>query len=530
MDIQLFSQVGVCLWVVLTILGASSSLDNDAYLCADGSAKSNLVTIYDNIIPIVILLKPLKASNCLLEFCRPKAPCSKLWSNGSSDSDFYLADSPVTPGKLSLKTKKNDSEIPWGDYQFRFRNHTVHVQVFHRVTQAPQIVQGLGSNQLILEASEEFSVCLDDVPNSRVEFGWKNEEIARERGLPFHVEAIPRTNDTTQRKWRINLQENVTTPLAIVMKCERGSGNRNESRIIGTKMDFILGIPEVDSSSTWVWPFIGGVGCLIVLLSLMLIAFKCKRKPAPPMPQIVSLTGPRIKVSHPPPPTRPRLFSILTYFSTSSNSTASSSTSRTSSESHDPSSETHTMKLLPSISIPSWAEEQFFDFKSLELGQVLGKGQYGLVYKGELRDGRARWDVAVKCARPGSGQDDFDRIQSELLKEGEIMAGLSYHDHIANLQGLAVEFGRNGASHKFYLMIQFCGSGSMKSYLEIHQSKLIQSFRAGRYCLPMRSSGDPSDPNAFQLFLAWGYQVSEGYSWIIGLTQRSKKALVLLPL
>ncbi|XP_059083082.1 fibroblast growth factor receptor 3-like [Tigriopus californicus] len=519
MDQQLLLKVGICLSVGLTILGASSPLVNDAYLCQNGSVESDLVAIYDQIIPIVIHLHPLNAAApCSLEFCPPRTKtCALLWSNGSSDTDFYLSHSSLTEGKFSLKARNEKySEMSWGDYQFRFREHTHRVLAFHEVTPSPQIIPGPESNQVILEASEEFTGCLDDVPNSHVEFRWKNGEPENERQLPFRVEAIPRANGTkkTKQTWRIDLHENVTLPLALLMKCKGGSGNGNGRGNTVTTMEFSLNLPETNSSSTWVWPFVGGCTCLVVLLALMLIAFKCKRKPSAPMPQIVSLTGPRIKISHPPPPTRPRLFSILTYFSTSSNSTTSSSASRTSSESQDPASETHTMKLLPSISIPSWAEEQFFDFQSLELGQVLGKGQYGLVYKGELRDGRARWDVAVKCARPGSGQEDFDRIQCELLKEGEIMAGLPYHDHIANLQGLAVEFGRNGASHKFYLMIQYCGSGSMKSYLEIHQTKLCQSFRAGRYCLPMRSSGDPSDPNAFQLFLAWGYQIAEGMKFL----------------
>ncbi len=58
-------------------------------------------------------------------------------------------------------------------------------------------------------------------------------------------------------------------------------------------------------------------------------------------------------------------------------------------------------------------------------------------------DGTARWPVALKCARPGheeNGGGDYDAAavalspQQELVKEGEVMAALPYHENIANLQ------------------------------------------------------------------------------------------------
>ncbi len=74
----------------------------------------------------------------------------------------------------------------------------------------------------------------------------------------------------------------------------------------------------------------------------------------------------------------------------------------------------------------------------------LGRGHYGVVYSAHVVDGTARWPVAVKCAKgkgeeeEDAGDDDDANVdlspQEELIKEGEVMAALPYHENIANLQ------------------------------------------------------------------------------------------------
>ena len=110
--------------------------------------------------------------------------------------------------------------------------------------------------------------------------------------------------------------------------------------------------------------------------------------------------------------------------------------------------------------------------------------------------------------RTDHAHSDLDRDQEELLKEGEVMASLPYHDNIANLQGIAVELvhqnvaGRRGrilyqktalfihtsfvarsveGKLKFYLMIQFCGSGSLKRYMELNERKMKESLIHWKY-------------------------------------------------
>eukprot|EP00095_Tigriopus_kingsejongensis_P008187 maker-scaffold405_size181423-snap-gene-0.42 protein:Tk08187 transcript:maker-scaffold405_size181423-snap-gene-0.42-mRNA-1 annotation:"unnamed protein product" len=444
-------------------------------------------------LPVIIMmpffgsLDTSESFTCAVKLCPPQTkssahagtngPCHLLWTNGSSDSEtFLLRHSKIQRTKFSLvRGNEKSSKLPWGGYEIRFGNQSRRFWAFHESTRPRRITPKLEENQIEVVASEEFADCLRVVPEMRAVLDWDESRGA----MPFEFEDAQASEAMDHvPKWIFTTvsagNKSMDMPLRMELKCQSNLSNRTL-----TKMAFVLSFQETvhlrSSTHTQGLGFsvalVIAVSVLGALTGLGYFLLKYKKKPSTPIPQLVSLSGPRIKVSHPPLPTRPRLFSILSYFSSSSTSTTSSSTSRTQSESQEPLNDNHhhTLKLMPTLSIPGWAEEHFFDFQSLELGQVLGKGQYGLVYKGDLRDGRARWEVAVKCARPGSGEQDFDRVQEELLKEGEIMATLSYHDHIANLQGLAVEFSRQGSSPKFYLMIQYCGNGSMKSYLEIHQ-------------------------------------------------------------
>ena len=59
-------------------------------------------------------------------------------------------------------------------------------------------------------------------------------------------------------------------------------------------------------------------------------------------------------------------------------------------------------------------------------------------------------DVAIKKS---------DSNDSGLLKEGEIMARVRGHDHVAYLQGLMVK------ENKFYLVMSLCTNHSLRDFL-----------------------------------------------------------------
>lgn len=56
------------------------------------------------------------------------------------------------------------------------------------------------------------------------------------------------------------------------------------------------------------------------------------------------------------------------------------------------------------FSYPSWMERQLFDIHLIELGRLLGSGQYGYVYKATVSHGNARWPVALKRIKVGEGR------------------------------------------------------------------------------------------------------------------------------
>jgi len=66
--------------------------------------------------------------------------------------------------------------------------------------------------------------------------------------------------------------------------------------------------------------------------------------------------------------------------------------------------------------------------------QELGRGHYGVVHRANVLDGTARWPVALKSARQDFIVGLTSSPQDELLREGEVMAAIPYHENIANLQ------------------------------------------------------------------------------------------------
>lgn len=76
-----------------------------------------------------------------------------------------------------------------------------------------------------------------------------------------------------------------------------------------------------------------------------------------------------------------------------------------------------------------------FNSRFLQVGNKLGEGQYGHVYKAIVVHDNARWPVALKrIKKEGCTPEEVRKQQEDLLTEGSIMASIEYHDNIANLQ------------------------------------------------------------------------------------------------
>ena len=144
-----------------------------------------------------------------------------------------------------------------------------------------------------------------------------------------------------------------------------------------------------------------------------------------------------------PKATRKRLASILS--TTLSYFSSSSSCSTSDIESSD--AEDCAMLLL---SYPEWVKDHLYDLASIQVGNKLGEGQYGFVYKAIVVHDNARWPVALKrIKKDGFSPEEIRKQQDDLLTEGKIMASIEYHDNIANLQVGETQCPRNFVEHFF---------------------------------------------------------------------------------
>lgn len=155
---------------------------------------------------------------------------------------------------------------------------------------------------------------------------------------------------------------------------------------------------------------------------------------------------------------------------------------------------------------------RLFELGCLELGKEIGSGQFGVVRRATLRDGSARWDVALKAAKDESGR-------SELKRESEIMGRVGYHENIVNLQGVTV-CDDNNILDGFYLVLEYCSHGSLLEYLTDNFYKYNQALKSmyelqicGAQPWTAQLSIAEMREN-FYILIAWGHQIARGMDFL----------------
>lgn len=152
--------------------------------------------------------------------------------------------------------------------------------------------------------------------------------------------------------------------------------------------------------------------------------------------------------------------------------------------------------------LPEWLDPNLVKpQEALILQEELGRGTFGIVYRGLLKDGRAEYTVAVKEAKHVSAIED-------LWNEAHSMVRLK-HTNIVNLQAVIV----NVFPEELRLLLEFCSKGNLKLYLQKKAEKFEANILGHLDCTATPTS--PHMPkSSMDLLIKWCIEVASALSVI----------------
>ena len=182
------------------------------------------------------------------------------------------------------------------------------------------------------------------------------------------------------------------------------------------------------------------------------------------------------------PPYRPRLLSLRSTTSTYLSSAVSTVT-----------------ELNVDFSEFPIIRDRYTPFENVDIGNVLGEGNFGRVQEAHLKDNGACWKVAAKTVKDG---DNSDFEQMELLKEAETMLKIGYHPNIVNLQRVTFD-----AKNNLYLLLEHCENDSLLHYIRNKRTIYKESLAYERYKSFLADDSEECIKN-INTMISWAYQVS----------------------
>ena len=166
-----------------------------------------------------------------------------------------------------------------------------------------------------------------------------------------------------------------------------------------------------------------------------------------------------------------------------------------------------TSKISPKLPIKEQANVIPYDPKleldrqHFTLGEMLGSGNSGTVYKGQIVGlfyPNSKTTVAIKTINDTSSWDDV----TSLLCEIKILSNLNLHCNLVNMLGACTSNAE--VDGNIFVLLEFCEMGNLKDYLIKNRDHFIDSFA---------ESKPPKAVNS-RLFIQWAYDIAMGMSYL----------------
>ena len=135
---------------------------------------------------------------------------------------------------------------------------------------------------------------------------------------------------------------------------------------------------------------------------------------------------------------------------------------------------------------------------AFEVGELIGEGNFGKVYKGELiglyQPTNSKTTVAIKSITGVARKQEID----DFLVEIKIMSQVDPHMNLVNMIGACTSDLQNNG--KMWLLLEFCPYGDIKTYLTKNKSNIL--------------SGSSSNPINSRCLLKWAYDIANGMKFL----------------
>ena len=134
---------------------------------------------------------------------------------------------------------------------------------------------------------------------------------------------------------------------------------------------------------------------------------------------------------------------------------------------------------------------------SFTIGNILGSGNFGNVFKGEIKglyEQNDKFIVAIKSINDSTNETEVNWFLDEI----KIMSNIDPHLNLVNMIGSCTS--EYETSQNIWLLIEFCNHGDMKNYLIEHFESIL--------------SPNHEDTRDSRILIQWSYDIAQGMKFL----------------